>query len=50
MKLSVNARARIVAEEFLKNVSLSLFLNVSALHARMDAALCTSGILLSFVW
>lgn len=26
MKLSVNARARIVAEEFLKNVSVFLFL------------------------
>lgn len=27
MKLSVNARARIVAEEFLKNVSLSVIIN-----------------------
>lgn len=35
MKLSVNARARIVAEEFLKNVSC-IFLHVSA---RIDAAL-----------
>lgn len=33
MKLSVNARARIVAEEFLKNVThYGLILNIEVLH------------------
>ncbi len=37
MKLSVNARARIVAEEFLKNVSCGF--STSCLSARIDTAL-----------
>lgn len=39
MKLSVNARARIVAEEFLKNVSQLLIFPFTPLHT-----LCTSNV------
>lgn len=50
MKLSVNARARIVAEEFLKNVSCGFSYIFLGLTAGIDAALrfsfgiiCTLG-------
>lgn len=52
MKLSVNARARIVAEEFLKNVSCTFSINSDATlfaEVYVFALFFTLGCL-SFVW